>query len=477
MPAAKHFMKAKRRSLNVTALLITAVLAIVSGFIVMSVRAAASADINRDGQVGILDLSALLTQWARTGAVLSGDLNLDGTVTILDLSHLLTQWGPAAVAPTPGPAQEYVIDNATRTMTINPVGDFTANLDTLVTQLEGRSDQNELWTLRFMPGTYTLTSDIVMTELKNVHITSVNTASPAVITKTSMSVEYFFTCRYCSSIRISYLTFEGVTTAYDPNAVHWPDQGVWFGSSHDTRVDHSTFRHIGNAALRHNTRTDDPILGVNSYNHYIEDNTFEKVWQVTTTQDSGTTHGGSRDWWVQRNTFNQVYGSLKFCSRTSGAERGHILNNTFSNAYNGPIELCSTTDVEISNNTFQNNPGLVVSSYTNDAAGAGFQWGDNITFSNNTITGSVQGLRFDYTPYPDSFQAVGHNLVISGNTFLQITDTDPNRGTIRVVNGIVDNVDILNNTFTSVTTNDLFDLGSSTNVTIQGNTRDGVQYP
>jgi hypothetical protein len=463
----------KRARANKRTVLAIVLLAVVAGYIAISARAATSPDLNNDGTVNVLDLSTLLSQWNTAG---TADLNADNTVNILDLSILLSGWGATVVAPTPGPTQQYIVDNATRTITINPLGDYTTNLRNLLTQLVTSANSTNQWTLRLMPGTYTLTDELDISNLDYVHITSVNQSQPAKVTKNSINVEYLIYCRYCSNVRISYLTFEGVTSVYDPNAIHWPDQGVYFGSSHDTRVDHSTFRNIGNAALRHNTMTNDPILGVNSYNHYIEDNTFEKVWQVTTTQDSGTTHGGSRDWWVQRNTFNQVYGSLKYCSRTAGAARGHILNNTFTNSYNGPIELCSTTDIEIRYNNFQNNVGLVVSSYTNDAAGAGFQWGDNITFSDNTINGSAQGVRFDYTPYPDGFQPVGHNLVVSGNTFNGITDTDTGRGTIRVVNGPMVGASILNNTL-SIVNNNPWDFASgSSGIVIQGNTVNGASY-
>jgi hypothetical protein len=48
-------------------------------------------DINGDGQVNIIDLSALLSAWGSNNAV--ADLNDDGTVNILDLSSLLSLWG------------------------------------------------------------------------------------------------------------------------------------------------------------------------------------------------------------------------------------------------------------------------------------------------------------------------------------------------------------------------------------------------
>lgn len=48
-------------------------------------------DLNCDNQVGILDLSILLSNWGTTSN--TADINKDGTVTILDLSILLSNWG------------------------------------------------------------------------------------------------------------------------------------------------------------------------------------------------------------------------------------------------------------------------------------------------------------------------------------------------------------------------------------------------
>jgi hypothetical protein len=463
------------------------------GIVLFTTRAAQNpaSDLNADTQVNVLDLSILLSNYGKSGTGLKGDINADGAVNISDMSILLSSWGMTTgtptptPAPTPGPTQAYLVDEATRTMTINPIGDYTTNLRTLMGQLVTKATATTPWTLRFMPGTYTLTGTIVTSNLDHVHITSVDQIRPATITKPSSSVDYFLTFRFANNIRISYLTFVGVTSVYDPawadgvndsTEAHWPDQGIWFGSSHDTRVDHSTFRNIGNAAIRHNTRLDDPIRPINSYNHFIEDNLFEKVWQVTTTQDGGNTHGGSRDWWVQRNTFKGIYGSLKFCSRTSGASGGHILNNTFLDTVTGPIELCGTTNIEIKTNTFTNINGLVVSAYTNDSAASGYHWGDNITFSGNSITNARQGIRFAYDRYSDGFQPVGHNLVVSGNTFNQMYDTDTGRGTIRVVNGPMIGASILNNTLQIVNNNPWdFETGSS-GIVIQGNTVNGASY-
>jgi hypothetical protein len=79
---------------------VTALLVLASLFHLLGSKAAdKSPDINNDGQVNILDLSNLLSNWNQTGAN-TADINNDNTVNILDLSILLSKWGTvAAQAP------------------------------------------------------------------------------------------------------------------------------------------------------------------------------------------------------------------------------------------------------------------------------------------------------------------------------------------------------------------------------------------
>jgi hypothetical protein len=53
--------------------------------------AAKTGDINNDGSVNVLDLSALLSAWGTSNA--KADLNHDGSVNVIDLSALLSHWG------------------------------------------------------------------------------------------------------------------------------------------------------------------------------------------------------------------------------------------------------------------------------------------------------------------------------------------------------------------------------------------------
>jgi hypothetical protein len=86
----------RRQRLSRRALITLIALCIVLGLLGISLfisRAAQNpaADLNKDGQVNVTDLSILLSNWTKTGA---GDINTDGTVNISDLSILLSSWGP-----------------------------------------------------------------------------------------------------------------------------------------------------------------------------------------------------------------------------------------------------------------------------------------------------------------------------------------------------------------------------------------------
>lgn len=365
---------------------------------------------------------------------------------------------------------------AATTYTVTPTGDRHAVTQRYLTALADRSDKATPWTLQFAPGTYDLPDQWTVTGLQNVHLTSQDPANPATLTKgPGWSGEYLVWLYHGSDIRVSHLNFVG-DFVDDPgdHGAHWHDQGVWFASCHDTRVDHCSFSDIGNAAIRHNTGLDDEP-GVHSWNHVVEDNTFVNCWQVTTTQEGDVDHGGSHDWTVRHNTFTRMRGSVKFASRTPGAHTAKILHNTWTDAADTPIELCSVDDVEIRGNSFTNTGGSLVNAYTNDVRGVrGFTWAHGITFADNTSHGSRDGFRLAMNRYGDGYQPSGSNLVVRNNTIAGVSSTDTAQATVRVVYGGVAGVVLADNRFSRIE-NDTprsFDR-ACTGISIAGNTLDG----
>lgn len=56
--------------------------------------ASCPADLNGDGDVNVVDLLQLLTDWGTCNGICTSDLNDDENVNVLDLLELLTAWGP-----------------------------------------------------------------------------------------------------------------------------------------------------------------------------------------------------------------------------------------------------------------------------------------------------------------------------------------------------------------------------------------------
>jgi len=369
--------------------------------------------------------------------------------------------------------------SAARTYTVTPTGDYHAVAQKYLTKLANRSDKTTQWTLQFAPGTYNLPTQWTVTGLQNVHITSQDPSNPAILNKgPRWSGEYLLRMYYGSNIRVSHLNFNG-NLVYDPadQTVHWGDQGIWFASCHDTRVDHCRFSNIGNAAIRHNTKLDD-ARGVHSWNHVVEDNTFTNCWQVTTTQEGGVSHGGSYNWTVQRNTFTTMRGAVKFASRTAGCHTAKILNNRWTNATDTAIELSSVDGVEIRGNSFTNTGGALVNAYTNNINGmTGFPWARGITFADNKSNRSGDGFRLSMNRYPDGYQPHGSNLVLTNNTIAGVSTTDKGQATVRVVYGGVTGVTLTNNRFSRIANKRprSFDR-ACTGVKVAGNTLDGSPH-
>lgn len=386
----------------------------------------------------------------------------------------LVQW-PRSLEPQP---QAAAAATAGTTYTVTTAGDYYTTVQRYLTTLANRADKSIPWTLQFAPGTYDLPNQWTVTGLQNVHITSQDPDNPATFNKgAKWAGEYIMRFYFGSNLRISHLNFKG-NHVYAPsdNVKHWADQGIWFASTHDTRVDHCSFTDIGNAAIRHNTSLDDRVNGVNSWNHVIEDCTFSNCWQITTTQEGDTHHGGSRNWTFRRNTLTNARGSVKFATRTAGGHHGYILDNTWHSSSGTAIEIVSENNVDVQRNRFANIAGMLVNAYSNDAQPTGFPWGGSLRFTDNVSTGSGDGIRISMNAYPDGYRPIGSGLVIDNNA---ISNTrNPNAEPIRVVRGGINGITFTNNDFAGNAASRIYYFDSRcTGITIRGNTRNGAPYP
>jgi hypothetical protein len=324
----------------------------------------------------------------------------------------------------------YSLDSASQTITIHNTGDVTKEINSALTYLVNRPDKSTLWTMRFDGGTYVLSKMLFSEHLQNVAFVS-NPANPAILTKGStFPTEYIFYTRFSKSVSMTGFNFIGKTATYIPanyltgTSIGWQDQGIYFGSCNGVTINNNRFYNIGNAAIRVTTTERDPVLGVNSFNTQITQNYFDNVFQISTTSND-TVHGGSSIMLVQNNTFDHLWGSIKFASRTPGATNVMVRHNTINNSATDGMEIVGYNNMEISDNNFQNITRNAVNCYSNTMASGGFPWGDNISFKNNVINNTGGGIRISADAYADGFQPQPKNITISGNSITNLKGAAP----------------------------------------------------
>jgi len=364
------------------------------------------------------------------------------------LSNLNTStWAVAA----PPPA--YSLDLRQHSITIHNTGDAANQINSALTYLANRSDQDTPWTVRFDGGKYVLNRTIGANYLKNVTLLS-DRKSPAILVKGSnFASEYLFYTRFSHNVSIKGFDFYGLSRVYNPNNYLpgstvrvWNDQGLYFGSSNGVVVNMNRFFSFGNAAVRITTTERDPVRGVNSFNSEVTQNYFNNVFQVTTTSND-TIHGGSANYLFQGNTFDDLRGSVKFASRTAGATNVTIRHNNIRSSSTDGLEIVGYVNMDISNNTFQNIARNAINCYSNGLATTGFQWGDNLTFRNNIVNNTGGGFRFSADAYADGFMPVPANVTFSNNRFSNLTGNAP---VITLLKSSFPGLTITDNTFSNI---------------------------
>jgi len=369
-----------------------------------------------------------------------------GLLSVLCASLNFSGAGAMAATPT------YGLDAANRVITIHHVGNVTAEINSALTYLVNRPDKTTPWTVRFDGGTYPITTTLFSEKLQNVSFIS-NPFNPAILAKTpGFPTEYLFYTRFSKNISMSGFTIIGNTPTYIPanyvtgTSIGWQDQGVYFGSCNGVTISKNRFLNIGDAAIRVTTTERDPVPGVDSFNTQITQNYFDNIYQVTTTSND-TIHGGSAYLLMQDNTFDHIWGSVKFATRTSGATNVAFRNNRINYSATDGIEIVGYNNVEISNNSLQNITRNAVNCYTNSISTAGYEWGDNISFTNNVFNKVGNGIRLSADPYNDGFKPQLKNLTISGNSISNLTGATP---ALTLLKSSFPGLSITNNQFSGI---------------------------
>lgn len=375
--------------------------------------------------------------------------------TLLKRGMVLMGLGLSLAANLPSQAitaPTYSLDATKHVITIHNTGDVTTEINSALTYLANRPDPSTLWSVQFDGGKYTITNTLWSEKVQNVSFVS-NPSNPAILSKSAnFPSEYIFAALFNKNITMSGFTFYGITPTYIPNnyltgtSIGWQDQGIYFGSSNGVNITNNRFYNIGDAAIRITTTNSDPVPGVNSFNTQITQNYFNNIYQITTTSND-TIHGGSAYMLVQDNTFDHIWGSVKFASRTSGATNITFNHNSINNSTTDGLEIVGYVNVSVTNNTLQNITRNAVNCYTNNVSTTGYEWGDNIIFKNNVLNKVGNGIRISADPYMDGFQPQPKNVVISGNTITNLTGTTP---ALTLIKSNFPGLNVTNNQFSNI---------------------------
>jgi hypothetical protein len=372
------------------------------------------------------------------------------------------------------PVWAYQIDQSKHIITVSPTGDYTTDARKALTYLLQRPDKETLWTLRFNPGKYYMSRPLYGVGLKNVQFVS-SPDNPAMLIKGGQFTEseYLIYLRMSEKIGVRGFQFYGRTLFKTNNNPVWPDQGLFFGSCRNVTIDRNHFYNFGNAALRVTTSESDPVKGVNSFDTNVTDNTFNNIYQISTTSNDDA-HGATARYWLKNNTIANLKGSIKFASRTSGAQDVHIMNNNINGSEHYGLEIDNFDNLEIVGNTLQNIKGIAINIYTNPRVNKGFNWGNNFNISDNQIHNVRRAIRFSPDPSADGYKPVPKNLKIVNNTLTEITESDPHVSAISVVNGVVNGVKITDNKMSSVKNRKFITISKGSNpITQINNTGEG----
>jgi hypothetical protein len=380
------------------------------------------------------------------------------------------------------PSFAFLTDQSNHVLTLSPSTSPTQNTAELrkaVSFLVNRPDKTTLWTMRLNPGNYVMSAQITLQGLQNTTLTSADLSQPAKLIKmpgwdSATSAEELLNFRMCRNVSLIGMQFYGQTTFAQNANPYWPDQGVYFGSCNVVKVDHNKFFNFGNAALRVATWERDPVKGVDSFKTMVSNNTFNNIYQTSTTVQDNVHGGTAMSTWVN-NTFVNLRGAVKFASRTPGAGKIEFFNNLINGGDHFGLEINNYSNFNIRGNTLENIKGNAMNIYTGVLPG--FPWGDNFTIANNTLNNVGRGIRFSHEPGSDGFQYVPQNLIIDNNTLIRVTDPTRGEPAIMVINGNVNGVKITNNKLSTIASKTYIVVSQgSTNVSVLSNLVDGVAY-
>lgn len=272
-------------------------------------------------------------------------------------------------------------------------------------------------TLFFPAGTWQLDGVVWIENARNIRIVG----EPGAVLVKKGRHQFLLAFRNAEDVTIDSLSFRGRTT--DRSEPSWGDDGIYFGSCHRSTVKRCRFYDFGDAAIRMTSARE--TGGADSTVGRVLENYFDNVTQVTTNQGMEGAYGGTNDFAVEDNTFENLKASIKLACRapTSG---GRVARNHIRSSLRDGIQIESVSDVVIEQNTLEHIARVAVLINTNDhtpRTAPGFAW-DRVAIRDNHITNVGSGVQGYLKPYADGSEFDHDRLVIVGNRFERITNVN-----------------------------------------------------
>lgn len=220
----------------------------------------------------------------------------------------------------------------------------------------------------------------------------------------------------CNNITIDGLLITGT----DENITQFlsGDYGIRFRSCSRIKVTNNTFSKFADSALTISTISGGSTQ-TESFDCVVTGNIFDRVWQTSTTGNSG---GANK--YIFSNNICNVYGAIKFASRTDDAQNLIISNNIITSILAGEASTCELvgfTYIEVNGNIIQGftdldyDTNIGINLYTNDLSETLDSPLSNINIINNTIKNHRRSIRYSPTPVAGSNIAYDHIKINNNN--------------------------------------------------------------
>lgn len=295
--------------------------------------------------------------------------------------------------------------------------------------------------LHVPPGVYDFSTPVGDSDLSNFKIK----CDPGAVFKKKTGFsgsDYLWLFINSSNITVEGCQFEGLTTS--TTTYLFGEQGILCASCDGFFVRFNRFLNFGDAAVRASDSTS--LAKGLSKNTWIDTNYFGNVFQVTTTPGGDVVvnnegWGGSDNWHVTNNTFDNLKGSVKYCTRypvRGGFIHNNRINSSTAVSTSVGVELCSVKSAKVTNNVIIGAQAQGISVYPSTATANGglnsFNWGD-LLIAFNDIIDCARGIRISNDAYPgDGLKSDTSGIRVIGNTIQRPFITSGTTG-ISWVNG------------------------------------------